>query len=177
MRERETEKAKVFFIDFYLQKWDPEKEGQLLFSTPFTTKKFRVPPICTPLLIHFFFHTLSLSLSLKCTFYQLSSILMSHILYPHIYTYYSLSLSLSHPPHFYLSIFLYLHIVKRERLSGKVFFFFFLGLHSFVCFFSIFNQKLSSLPIFSTLFPYSKFIFFYSFWVLCVLFFFMFLLD
>ena len=116
MRERETEKAKVFFIDFYLQKWDPEKEGQLLFSTPFTTKKFRVPPICTPLLIHFFFHTLSLSLSLKCTFYQLSSILMSHILYPHIYTYYSLSLSLTPTP--FLSFYLSLpsHSEERETL-------------------------------------------------------------
>ena len=113
MRERETEKAKVFFIDFYLQKWDPEKEGQLLFSTPFTTKKFRVPPICTPLLIHFFFHTLSLSLSLKCTFYQLSSILMSHILYPHIYTYYSLSLSLTPTP--FLSFYLSLPSHREER--------------------------------------------------------------
>ena len=84
---------------------------------------------------------------------------MSHILYPHIYTYYSLSLS--HPPHFYLPIFLYHHIEKRERVSGKAFFFFLLGLLNFVCFFLIFNQKLSSLPIFSTLFPYSKFIFFY----------------
>ena len=153
----------------------PRKGRPTFIFYAFHYQKVQGPTYLYPTLNSFFFHTLSLSLSLKCTFYQLSSILMSHILYPHIYTYYSLSLS--HPPHFYLSIFLYLHIEKRERLSGKVFFFFLLGLHSFVCFFSIFNQKLSSLPIFSTLFPYSKFIFFYSFWVLCVLFFFMFLLD
>ena len=76
--------------------------------------------------------------------------------------YYSLSLSLTPTP--FLSSYLSLpsHREERETL-WKGLLLLLVGFAQLCVFFSIFNQKLSSLPIFSTLFPYSKFIFFYFF--------------
>ena len=98
----------------------PRKGRPTFIFYAFHYQKVQGPTYLYPTLNSFFFHTLSLSLSLslslKCTFYQLSSILMSHILYPHIYTYYSLSLSLTPTP--FLSFYLSLpsHSEERETL-------------------------------------------------------------